>query len=310
MAGHPFVAPAWGPLIRARFPAHGEAVPSRSEAHHRDLAVGRGEAAEILRVSRGDGGCLVLQCRRDDECIDGARGRHACFGEQGARSLSDGPGQGFDLDGFAPEQLVDGSIALTTTADFRQDGSRNAEEGSPLVSDAGNGTRTQGEGTACRRIRQRVDRFGVEDQRFGHSRRTRLSSASGTGPRVSSSSSRNWPSASRSSSRATARATNDESPRVPARLRAATAILRGMLMDSFSAASAMPEYYSSSIEAATDCPRDQKGRERMPGAGGPRLLQLDTSAARPRPLRTSHRTTTTGVKQLMFVSMRKFEALV
>ena len=46
---------------------------------------------------------------------------------------------------------------------------------------------------------------------------------------------KNSPRASRSSSRATARATNAESPRRPARFRAAETSLRGMLIDSFSA---------------------------------------------------------------------------
>lgn len=204
----------------------------------------------VVGIPRHDDGTSVRERRGDDERVDRVSGGQPRGVEQRARALRDGSGQINHADRLTVQELVDRGVEAHASTNLGENCGRNPHDGATLVRDPRDCARSEGKRTTLTGVGERVERLGVQDQRFGQARLARRNSASGTGPKASSSSSRNWPSASRSSSRATAWVTKDESPRRPARFRAATAILRGMLIDSFSAGCGIRVYYPSSNPCA------------------------------------------------------------
>src|SRR5690606_10157949 len=114
-------------------------------------------------------------------------------------------------------------------AHFSQDGSGDPNESAALVGSCEDGSGALGEGAMLGGMRQRIERFGIKDQRFGHALLAREISFFETAPADCSSSSRKEPSCSRSSSWEMARATKPDSPRGPTRRRTALARSWGML---------------------------------------------------------------------------------
>ena len=151
----------------------------------------RSKAFDVFRIAGRDKRALKLKGGGNDECVDRVSGRHAGSGEEGACALSDRSSQVDDPNDVAIQELVQGSIHASAATDFGEDRRRNADERSTLMGDPCNSACSQGEGASLRWIGQCINGFRVKDQRFGQARLARRRAASGTGPKVSSSSPRN-----------------------------------------------------------------------------------------------------------------------
>jgi hypothetical protein len=131
--------------------------------------------------------------------------------------------------------LLIASVVAWPPADLGEDRRRNADEAASLVGDRDDRARTDEQGWTLMRVCERVESLRVEDYRFGHWRRTRASSAGGMRPCSAFHSARSFPSRSRSSSCAMARATKPERPRDPTLRRSSSARSPGTLTESFAA---------------------------------------------------------------------------
>jgi hypothetical protein len=72
-----------------------------------------------------------------------------------------------DSDPRAVEHEIHGAVTRVATTDLGEHRGRNANECTLVVRDMENGSGTVSQGTAKRGARKRVDRLGIQYQRFG-----------------------------------------------------------------------------------------------------------------------------------------------
>ena len=106
------------------------------------------------------------------------------------RTLSNGAGEMDRNDATAAKKVVDGCVESRPPADFREHRRGNANQRTTFVCHRQDSARLLGKHRPLGRSRQRIHRFGVQDQRFGHARPALVSSVVATGPCNSSSSPR------------------------------------------------------------------------------------------------------------------------
>ena len=169
--------------------------PARSECHQCDLWMAKRKALEVLGIARCDERKFEFEGSGNNEGIDGICRRHPCDSKQGAGALGDLSGQFDNPDGFPVQELVDGSVQPTAATNLSENRRRDSDKHPALMGDPGDSSCSQRECAAFGRICKRVQSLRIQNQRFGQARLALRRTDSGTGPRVSSSSSRNWPSA-------------------------------------------------------------------------------------------------------------------
>ncbi|HTM45963.1 MAG TPA: hypothetical protein VL137_13475 [Polyangiaceae bacterium] len=154
----------------------------------------------VRRITGGYDGGIKFECGGRYESVYGMFGGHSRLGQESTGSLCDGPSQIHYGDTSVIEKVVDGSIESRPAANFSQDRGWNANEGTVLVGDGQDSHGSVEKNATVIWTREGVKRLGIQDQRFGHARRAAARTALEGAPCFASSSARNAPSCSRSSS--------------------------------------------------------------------------------------------------------------
>lgn len=172
----------------------------RSDGEDPKLLVSGRKLANIIWIPCGDNSSVELERSGDYERVDRVLRTKPGLGEETAGTLGNRARQVADGDASVCEESVDGNVETRSTTDFSEHRGRHADECSPFVGDSKDGVGPFGKYGSLGRTRQRMDCFRVKNQRFGQARRALPREAVGTGPWIESSSARNEPSCSRSSS--------------------------------------------------------------------------------------------------------------
>jgi hypothetical protein len=173
---------------------------TRSERQHVHVPKRRREPRPVSRVAGRNQGLLDLQREGNDERVDGMRRGELDAGKEVTRTLGDRPREIRHPDSATVHDPIHGRVATRVAADFREDRHGNAHERPALVRDGQDGSGATAERAAAIRKDKGMSGLCVEDQRLGHARRALRSCSRDTGPSVRSSSPRNSPSCSGSSS--------------------------------------------------------------------------------------------------------------
>ena len=123
----------------------------------------RRQAPKIVRIVCRYDGAAKLHRRGHDERVDRMGRPQSRTREYGPGSACHAGGQGHDPDASPVQEPVDGGIERAAATDLREDGRRDADQGSMLVRQLKDCTRTDRKNGPLRRARQCIHRFGIED---------------------------------------------------------------------------------------------------------------------------------------------------
>ena len=136
---------------------------------------------------------LVLRRSRDNESVHSMGRGKLVAGEELTSTLSDHTCKIGHQNRARVEETNDSGVASIATADLGKNWRWNTNQRARLVRHGENRSRSRVQGSTFRRVGERVKRLRIENYRFGHWRRTRASSAGGTGPSSASISARRAP---------------------------------------------------------------------------------------------------------------------